>query len=195
MTIVAIAPAGTDQVPVEEFRSAVDAATAVIDFVNEYDPPRDPADYIGHDIGAEIVPKAPAGGWYYDHSTSTLVGSLQEAKDFKHAAIDVRTEELIAAGFEFPTGSGLWFSLSSHAQRNLQGLDQVRDLPEVIYPVAWNTLDDSAVLSIPDSATAHGFFLTAFAVYRAHLDSGTALKDQVRAATTVAEVDAVVDAR
>jgi hypothetical protein len=38
-------------------------------------------------------------------------------------------------------------------------------------------------------------YLTALSTKKAHLDSGTALKNQVRAATTHNEIDAVIDNR
>ena len=113
----------------------------------------------------------------------------------KYAQIDVRTRELIAQGFEFPAASGQIFSLSSEAQRNIHWMETSRDLLEFTYPVSWNTLDDAGVLSISDSATAHNFFLAALSAYRGHLDSGTDLKDSVRAAITIAAVNAVVDSR
>jgi len=117
---------------------------------------------------------------------------LQEAKN---AEIDRNTGDLIAQGFQFPPSTGLIFSLSATAQTNLLGLESARLDPAFIYPVEWNSIDDEAVYSIPDAATAHSFYLTALGTIRAWKDSGTALKDQVRAATTPAEVAAVVDNR
>lgn len=65
--IVAIAPAGTGIVPIEELRMAVDTATAVSNFCNEYSPPKLTIDYIGHDTGW-TEPQAPTGDrWKFDH--------------------------------------------------------------------------------------------------------------------------------
>lgn len=117
---------------------------------------------------------------------------LQEAKN---AAIDRNTGDLIVQGFQYPPTTGLIFSLSPTAQTNLLGLESAADNPAFTYPVDWNSIDDEAVYEIPDAATAHLFYLTALGTIRAWKDSGTALKDQVRAATTPAEVAAVVDNR
>lgn len=189
--IVAIAPDGAGEVKVEEFRSADSVAEAITAYCNSYDPALNPNDYVGLDVGGS-VPDCPCGGWYYDHTTQALVECLIEAKAAKFASIDARTDELIASGFTFASKQ---FSLSQAAQSRLMGINQVRDDENVTYPIKWNTIDDSDTYSIPDSATVLSFYLTAVGTYRTHVDSGTALKDQVRAATTVAEVDAVVDNR
>jgi len=113
----------------------------------------------------------------------------------KNAQIDQRTQQLIAQGFQFPPSTGFIFSLSENAQTSILGLETARLDPAFAYPVNWNSIDDEGLYSIPDAATAHSFYLTALGTIRAWKDSGTALKDQVRAATTPAEVAAVVDNR
>jgi hypothetical protein len=128
-----------------------------------------------------------------DHKAAFDV--LKKLKQQRYAEIDERTKQLIGLGFEFPPTSGSYFSLTLESQIRLEAADASRDLPEFAYPVAWNTLDDDASYSIPDSATMHSFFLTALGTIRARIDSGTSLKDSVRAATTQAELDAVVDGR
>ena len=155
---------------------------------------------VGPDLSA--VTGVPAEEWIIEGDAVRAMTTAEKdaqlldvTKKRKFEAVDRRTGELIAQGFEFPAASGQFFSLSSEAQRNIEGLDHSRDFPELAYPVSWNTLDDLGMLSIADSATAHSFFLAALSTYRGHLDSGTALKDQVRAATTIAAVDAVTDGR
>lgn len=118
--------------------------------------------------------------------------ALQEAKNY---TIDQNTTTLIEQGFQFPAETGLIFSLSATAQTNLLGLNSAAADPAFVYPVEWNSIDDEGVYSIPDEATANAFYLTALGTIRAWKDSGTALKDQVRAATTPAEVAAVQDNR
>lgn len=124
-----------------------------------------------------------------------------DPSDIKHQkpdrirAIDQRTTQLIDKGFEFPPGSGVRYSLSVESQSKLLGMDSLRDDPLFTYPVVYNSIDDLGEIAIPDSATIHSFFLMAVGTYRAHLDSGTALKAQIRAATTQEELDAVVDDR
>ncbi len=61
--------------------------------------------------------------------------------------------------------------------------------------MTYNTLDDMGAVSLANAQEVRNFFLTALATYRAAIDSGSALKAQVRAASTEAEVDAVVDDR
>lgn len=124
-------------------------------------------------------------------SYNGLVG-LQEAKNHE---IDERTTDLINQGFQYPPTTGWIFSLSQTAQTNLLGLESAADNPAFVYPVNWNSIDDENVYSIADAATAHAFYLTALGTIRSWKDSGTALKDEVRAATTPAEVAAVQDNR
>ena len=118
--------------------------------------------------------------------------TLERYKAQKNQAIDQRSGELISLGYSF---AGEQFSLSANGQTNILALDTTRDDPALTYPIEFNTKDDLGTFSIPDAATLHGMFLTALATKKTHLDSGTLLKDQVRAATTIAEVEAVIDNR
>jgi len=118
--------------------------------------------------------------------------ALQEAKNYD---IDQNTASLISQGFQYPATTGYIFSLSDVAQINLLGLESAADNPAFAYPVNWNSIDDENVYAIVDPTDAHAFYLTALGTIRAWKDSGTAIKDQVRAATTPAEVAAVVDNR
>lgn len=104
--------------------------------------------------------------------------------------IDDGTARLIAAGFTF---QGKQFSLSANAQSKLLGMDQLRDA--LTYPIVFNNIDDSDVITLPDANTVHQMALAALATVRAALDSGTALKNQVRAAEDLTAVRAVVDTR
>lgn len=117
-------------------------------------------------------------------------------KQAKNAAIDQRTVELINQGFLY---SSKVFSLSSSAQSYWNGLGNLAAnglLTEPDdFPMTVNTLDDTDTHDIVNIANAIGLFAAAAATIKGHLASGTALKTQVRAATTVAEVDAVVDSR
>lgn len=126
---------------------------------------------------------------------SDVARTLEEAKSQKFVAIDSRTDDICDLGFEFPPGSGQRFSLSLAAQAKLLGLDLLRDDSHLVYPVKYNTVDDEETLEIYDSETMHNFFLTAVGTYRAAIDSGTAVKDEVRAADTIEEADAVEDSR
>ena len=119
-----------------------------------------------------------------------VTAALASSKRNKFDEIDARTEELIATGYVF---AGKVFSLSANAQKYWIGLVVGKDM--MTYPLAVNTLDDSSTYDIQDAATVVGMYATAMGTVKARLGSGTALKDLVRAATTIAEVDAVVDPR
>jgi hypothetical protein len=189
--IYAIIPASGGVVPVEEFRSANSAGEAVADYVGDYTPPLNAADYQAFPIGGS-VPGAPAGGWYSDTASPSLVSTLGPAKAARMISIDRRTSELIAAGFVY---AGKRFSLSLPSQSKMIGVHQIKDNPSLVYPLVWNTDDDLDVISIASADDLDQFYLTALATIRSHLDTGTSLKDAVRLAATVDDVSAAVDNR
>jgi hypothetical protein len=160
------------------------------------------ADRIGYlntsDKGSEIGTKVDLSADELA-AIDDLIGAhkpeLSLAKQAKVAAIDQRTKTLIDEGFEFPPKSGQVFSLSATAQVVLLALEAARADPLFAYPVVYSTKDESAVIQLEDSDGVHAFFVTAIGVCRGHLDSGTAIKNEVRAANTVAEVNAIVDPR
>ena len=119
--------------------------------------------------------------------------TLARAKLRKYAAINARTEELIDLGFEHPAASGDFFSLSASAQRKMNGAYGARTV--MTYPIEVTTLGDASKVSLANVATYENWYHDAVAVVRGHVDSGGALKDQVRAAVDIAAVDAVVDNR
>ena len=117
---------------------------------------------------------------------------LPSVKNAKCAAIDTRTAELIDQGFSY---SSKTFSLSLASQSMLEGSYPVKNHVSLTYPIVWNTIDDLDTISLADATDLENFYLTALGTFRARRDSGTTLKDQVRAASTIAAVDAVVDSR
>lgn len=117
---------------------------------------------------------------------------LEAAKDRKLTAIDRRSDELLTEGFVYDSKT---FSLSVKAQSKMMGMHQIRNDATVTYPIVWSTLDDGSSISLADAATVHSFVLAALGALRSVLDSGTTLKISVVAATTIVEVDAVVDTR
>jgi hypothetical protein len=118
--------------------------------------------------------------------------SLEAMKQAKIRQIDDHTDALIAAGFTF---AGKQFSLSLFSQNKIIGTHQIKDDAALVYPIRWNTLDDEDAIEVVDATMLDGFYKTALGTLRARLDSGTTLKDQVRAATTIADVVGVVDDR
>jgi len=122
------------------------------------------------------------------HNPNSLL--IQKVK--KGEEIDHNTAVIILKGFTY---QGKVFSLSEVAQIKLIGTYAVRNHPAFPYPVKWNTKNNYSTVSLADATALENFFLLAMQAVRVAVDSGTALKDQVRAATTQAELDAVVDNR
>lgn len=115
---------------------------------------------------------------------------LPDAKRAKFAAIDAKTNELIAGGFVF---QGKTFELYLEAQVRLIGLIVLKDM--LTYPIAYNSKDDFDFTTLTgpnDVVTMAG---TALAYIGGYLNGGTALKQLVREATTIDQVNAIVDPR
>lgn len=140
-----------------------------------------------------------SGGSFSDESAlDTLVQShvavtLDEHKYVKNQAIDIRTGELIALGFSHPPTNSRQFSLSETAQLNLIGVEIKKN--DQILPLTFNNIDNTDTLTLTTPAEVGALFMAALGTKKAHLDSGTALKDQVRAAVDFAAVDTIVDTR
>ncbi len=117
---------------------------------------------------------------------------LKHAKSAKLKKINDKTDFLISQGFSF---QGMTFSISLDARNIILGIYVGRDKPGFAYPVRYNSKSGESVLALEDPATVEEFYLTAVSTFRLLMDSGTELKDQVRSARTVAEVDAIIDAR
>lgn len=124
---------------------------------------------------------------YLGRSDSYETVTLGE-KEAKNTLIDTRTQELIAQGFAF---DGHVFSLSPAAQMNWSGLKTFEAL--LAWPVKI-TANGDLEYSLAQ-ANLVPFVGTALGTIAAHYTSGRALKLQVNAATTQAEIDAVVDDR
>ena len=75
------------------------------------------------------------------------------------------------------------------------GLWVTRNDPSATYPVLINTYENDDVQTLASAAAVNQFFLEAFGAVRGFSDSGTALKQQIIAATTRAQLDAIVDPR
>ena len=115
---------------------------------------------------------------------------LEDAKAEKIRLVDARTDELIDDGFSY---DGQMFSLSEQAQLKLLGAFSGAAM--LSYPVEWNNIDDTGTIQLADVAEVETFYSTAMATVEGYLASGTALKNQINAATTIAGVDAITDPR
>jgi len=138
--------------------------------------------------GYQITNEAGLNALVFGHIAETL----EELKAKKSKEIDEKTGQLIALGYSF---KGLSFSLSMNAQTNILALYTTRDHPALIYPIHYNTIDDKNTYDVLDSQDLENMYLTALATKKAHTDSGTLLKDQVRAAANSQELDAIIDNR
>ena len=160
-------------------------------------------DQEGKDLHLLFVDALPAGekttldGDADPPATGSILGDhagppspLERAKVLKIADIDRRSRALIRNGFQH---GGKTFSLSANAQLSLIGDFAARN--DLSYPVKWNTKNDRDTASFADAVALKALILAGFTARNSHRNSGTALKDAVRAATTIAEVDAVVDNR
>ena len=116
--------------------------------------------------------------------------TFEELKAYRFTEIDYKTGKLISQGFVY---NGVTFSMSTNAQSNLLGSFLAKD--SLTYPFSWNAKDDSSTYAIADVAEMTTFFMTALGTKKAHQDSGSALKNQVRDAVDIAAVNAIVDAR
>jgi len=130
-------------------------------------------------------------GWSYNGSILLphTADTLAEAKDMKTTEIDDHTEFLISKGFFY---QGLQFSLSLECQTNLTRISQFADQ---IVPFTYSTIDNTASISILTADEARLFVLAGVSVVGYALVSGNALKDMVRACTTISQVTAIVDSR
>jgi len=120
---------------------------------------------------------------------------ISTEKEAKFKLIDQKTSDLIADGFEYPPGSGSKFSLSIEAQSLMLGAYQSRNAAFMAYPMEWNMKDDSGSIQLLTPEEFEQFYLSALGTIRAHRDSGTTLKNLVRAAQTKSEVSAILDER
>ena len=117
---------------------------------------------------------------------------LEIYKQERFEQIDSKTTKLIEQGYTY---LGKQFSLFEDAQTNILALFTTKDDPILIYPIRFNTLDNLDFYDAVDSTTISNMYYTALATKKTHLDSGTALKDQIRNALTKDDVDLIEDNR
>ena len=135
---------------------------------------------------------------------------LADLKRIKSAEIDVRTAELILDGFTYTSKV---FPLTQQDQNYQNGLrvrivkarlaDEIdtgestyeSDLEAALFPITFDSIDNSDKVVITTIISFEVFHDVAVDKVQTHENSGTALKDSVRAAANKAAVDAVVDSR
>ena len=130
------------------------------------------------------------GGYWVKDNIEAL--DLSEYKELRYKEIDLRTEEKIKLGFSYASKV---FSLSANAQTNILALDNTKDDPALSYPIGYSTKDDSEHYDVVDATDLHNMYLTALATKKSWVDSGTVLKDAVRAAIDENAVSLIIDNR
>lgn len=118
--------------------------------------------------------------------------SLNEYKEQRFTEIDEKTKELILQGFLY---NGKVFSLSLNAQINIEALHSSRLDSLLTYPITYNTLNDLEVYNIPDADDLHLMYFTALGTKKSYVDSGTGLKNSIREAQTISELEEIIDNR
>jgi len=201
MIFAVVAKATSGKVPANSFYDMLTAQEALDEFCSSLS--QQPAAWSAIATGWETYVYPEDGCvWFYDYDSALFISMSDETGDAydeisfrkteKIAEIDARTDTLISQGFTF---GGMVFSLSLEGQLRVEGMDRLRFDPACSYPISWNTKDDLEHTELADAAQLHAFFMTAVGTLRYRVDSGTALKNAVRSATTLAEIDAVIDTR
>jgi len=117
---------------------------------------------------------------------------LRAVKEAKKAAIDVRTQDLIYAGFDY---DGRHFSMSDHAQINWNKLVLLDTAQLLTYPKPVSTSDPSVEYILKDKAALNLFIAASVAAEEAPRATGRTLKIAVEGATTMKSVEAITDLR
>jgi hypothetical protein len=130
----------------------------------------------------------------WDEAAQSWVPELEALKALRIIEIDARTSELLKLGFEY---NGSSFSMSEAAQRNWAALGAARANGMLSYPLTISTVDEGSydIQSDNDCLAFLGAYMTYQASPLSPLGNGRVLKAQVTAATTSAEVEAVIDER
>lgn len=128
-------------------------------------------------------------------ATQTGALLLARVKCDKCAAIDARTTELRATGWEYPTSSGDYYSLSTDAESKLNAAFARRADGDFPYPLRLPTVDNTSLLSLVNAAAIDAAHKQMFTAVNALVESGIAIKAQVVAAANVAAVLAITDPR
>lgn len=117
---------------------------------------------------------------------------LAAAKSAKLQAIDARSAAIVTQGVQVAPGVSISTSLA--ASQNLQDIWIGHQSGMTVFPVTISTID-GGTYAVPNAESFMSVMTTFGAHKRTTLISGQALRAQVLAAQTVAEVDAVEDSR
>ena len=113
--------------------------------------------------------------------------TLEELKNIRYIEIDMRTQELITAGFIF---DGRTFSMSLTAQINWSNFP---NLPDALFPLTIIDINEAPYTC--SLANKMNFYYSALNAKNGPLQSGGVLKTTIHACVDEACVQAVVDNR
>jgi hypothetical protein len=135
--------------------------------------------------------KTSGDGTLIDHYSEITV--LLPLKIAKAAEIDARTEELIAEGFVVSNGKR--FKIDDGSITRYHMMYAMRNSLDMVYPVVITTYDEQNAQTLSNNGMVASFTEEIFIGHQAIVASGSALKQQLINASTLAEVEAVVDNR
>lgn len=120
-----------------------------------------------------------------------------EAKAAKLASIAKRTEELHARGFEYPPGSGSFYTLAAEARVRTLTAFVAKDLgaPAMRYPVVWFNNDRTAFQYLANADDVTSWLVRLGNADRDQLEAAIPLEIAVANAETIEDVEAVRDGR
>lgn len=110
------------------------------------------------------------------------------ARDQKFVSVDGSIESKLASGFQY---NGITFALDLQTQILLLSMLVLKDQPGFVYPVPFNSIDDTQVVNLKDSTQVAEFVLSAVARVREVFQTASGVKDQIRQATSVTDIIAI----
>jgi len=118
---------------------------------------------------------------------AALLGELKVAKAIE---FDTHTQEILAAGVEFPPASGNFYGITPS---DLLAVQVQRDVG--IYPFLVVAIGYTGAIAVNDAAEANALLVSARAKLRDVTQAGADLLELIRAAPDKATLDAIVDPR
>lgn len=146
------------------------------------------------DDAPDNVQARASGLDYYHRWTGTeyeVVWVLSELKRIKNDEINIRTRELISGGVTY---MGRVFPLEIPDQSTWHGIFNAVAAGVATYPIKVMDADDEPMY-LSDAQSFQQMYFYGFGAVGQILESGRAIKAQVNACTTKAEIDAIVDPR
>ncbi|UCC72336.1 MAG: hypothetical protein JSV86_18510 [Gemmatimonadota bacterium] len=122
---------------------------------------------------------------------AVLLAALKAARSVE---VDRRTLELAAAGVEYPAASGAYYSIDPATLQAFR-LELEAVTADASFPFYWDSTDNSAAITVASEAMGNAVLLAAARQLRDIYQSGTLIKNQIRAAASKVALDAIVDPR